>query len=194
MEIVFVFGVIKFSHLTTMHPQVRRKRLIWPIPGKKTTEIDAITNVRSSLPSVSLAGSLTDVPERKHNLTCRFFTLSNWSYLLALKCHIKFITARKRCLGQGNIFSSVCQEFCSQGESAWAGTLQGRNTPLGRYTPWAGTPPRQVHPPGSSACWEIRATSGRYASYWNAFLFIYLNWDDFCEAPFFDFLKNSDLY
>ena len=54
---------------------------------------------------------------------------------------------------------------------------------LGRYTP-----PDQVHPPGtrytplgpgtppepgtprSSACWEIRATSGRYASYWNAFL------------------------
>ena len=45
--------------------------------------------------------------------------------------------------------------------------------PPGRYTPLpqAGTPPGQVHPPGSSACWEIRATSGRYASYWNAFLF-----------------------
>ena len=62
---------------------------------------------------------------------------------------------------------------------------------LGRYTPRAGTPPgkysqagtppgqvhpRQVHHPGrysptrSSACWEIRATSGRYTSYWNAFL------------------------
>ena len=43
----------------------------------------------------------------------------------------------------------------------------GRYTPfpLGRYTPLAGTPP------GSSACWEIQATSGRYASYWNAFLF-----------------------
>ena len=41
-------------------------------------------------------------------------------------------------------------------------------TPLGtRYTPL----PDQVHPPpGSSACREIRATSGRYASYWNAFL------------------------
>ena len=25
------------------------------------------------------------------------------------------ITARKRSLGQGNIFRSVCQEFCSQG-------------------------------------------------------------------------------
>ena len=56
-----------------------------------------------------------------------------------------------------------------------------------RYTPWdqvhshpprPGTPPGtryttpdQVHPQ-SSACWEIRATSGRYASYWNAFLFL----------------------
>ena len=48
-------------------------------------------------------------------------------------------------------------------------------TSLGRYTtvplagtsPWAGTP---LH--GSSACWEIRATSRRYASYWNAFLYV----------------------
>ena len=50
--------------------------------------------------------------------------------------------------------------------------------PPGRYTPT----PRQVHPPlagtppgrytpRSSAGWEIRATSGRYASYWNTFLF-----------------------
>ena len=47
----------------------------------------------------------------------------------------------------------------------WTGTHPlGRYTP-GRYPPWAGTPPR-----GSSACWEIRATSARYASYWNAFL------------------------
>ena len=34
---------------------------------------------------------------------------------------------------------------------------------------------RYTHPgqttPGSSACWEIRSTSGRYASYWNAYLF-----------------------
>ena len=62
----------------------------------------------------------------------------------------------------------------------WAGTLPGRYTPqagtplragtplAGTPTPWAGTP---QPPPPSSACWEIRATSGRYASYWNAFLF-----------------------
>ena len=58
---------------------------------------------------------------------------------------------------------------------------------LGRYTPpWVGTPPvfGQVpplagkllppgrYPPESSACWEIRATGGRYASYWNAFLLV----------------------
>ena len=58
---------------------------------------------------------------------------------------------------------------------------------LGQVPPWAGTDPGQVHPPGkvhppgqvhprqvpprSSACWEIRATSGRYASYWKAVLF-----------------------
>ena len=62
-----------------------------------------------------------------------------------------------------------------------------RYTPS-RYTPWAGTPPRQVlpragsppvrytppgqvpPPPRSSACWEIWARSGQYASHWNAFL------------------------
>ena len=133
------------------------------------------------------------------------------------------ITARKRSLGQGNIFSSMCQEFCSQGGGVpgqvhplgrytlpWAGTPPRQVHPPGRYTPWAGTPPgrytprantppRQVHPldrytpwagtpPGRSppppgqvhpragtppgAYWEIRATSGRYASYWKAFLFV----------------------
>ena len=30
----------------------------------------------------------------------------------------RFITARKRSLGQGNIFRSVCQEFCLRGASA----------------------------------------------------------------------------
>ena len=39
------------------------------------------------------------------------------------------------------------------------------------------TPPRSRHPPGagtppSSARWEIRSTRGRYASYWNAYLFL----------------------
>ena len=58
-----------------------------------------------------------------------------------------------------------------------------RYTPLGPGTPqspgtrYTARPWDQVHPPpgpgtppsGSSACREIRATSGQYASYWNAF-------------------------
>ena len=58
---------------------------------------------------------------------------------------------------------------------------RNRYTPRTRYTPprpgtppGPGTPPDQyTPPPRSSACWEIRATSGRYASYWNAFLFFH---------------------
>ena len=129
------------------------------------------------------------------------------------------ITARKRSLGQGNIFAPVCHSVHRgkylgrypprKAQLPRAGTPPDRyspqaytppwaGTPPGRYTPWAGTPPGrytplgrynplgQVNPPPragtpslvrytpqSSACWEIQATSGWYASYWNAFLFFY---------------------
>ena len=43
-------------------------------------------------------------------------------------------------------------------------------TPPLRQTPWKQTPPRADTPP-RRACWEIRSTRGRYASYWNAILF-----------------------
>ena len=53
-----------------------------------------------------------------------------------------------------------------------AGTPPGtRHTPLGLDTPWdQALPPWEQTSPLGSACWEIRATSGRYASYWNAIL------------------------
>ena len=38
-----------------------------------------------------------------------------------------------------------------------------------RHPPYPGTDPQH------SACWEIRATSGRYASYWNVILFTSLS-------------------
>ena len=128
------------------------------------------------------------------------------------------ITTRKRSLGKGNIFSSLCQEFCTQWGSAsvhagiqpprtrhppGADTLPDqtppRPDPLGPGTPqpvtpqtrhpWTWHPPDQAppkpgppgpgtpqirHPPDQapspwcSVCWEIRSTSGLYASYWNA--------------------------
>ena len=85
----------------------------------------------------------------------------------SVRCHfIMIITARKRSLGQGNIFAPVCHSVHRGGTWAGnpqqvypqAGTPPGWYTPLGRYTPWA------MHA-------GIRSTSGRYASYWNAFLF-----------------------
>ena len=70
----------------------------------------------------------------------------------------------------------------------WAGIpldryTPGRYTSLGRYTPlqvhppagtppWAGTPPGRYTP--QTVHVGIRSTSGRYASYWNAFLFVHL--------------------
>ena len=104
------------------------------------------------------------------------------------------ITARKRSLGQGNIFIGVCQEFCSQGGSTWAGTPPGQgtppqeqthphppgaDTPQTRYTPLGtDTLPESRHPPGTTytppgteQCWEIQSMRRRYASYWNAILF-----------------------
>ena len=56
------------------------------------------------------------------------------------------ITARKRSLGQGNIFSSVCQEFCSRGgvclSTCWD------TPPWDQASPRADTP-RDQAPPGA---------------------------------------------
>ena len=46
---------------------------------------------------------------------------------------------------------------------------QGRPPPSKADPPWHGRPP-----PLCSACWEIRSTSGWYASYWNAILVFFL--------------------
>ena len=72
---------------------------------------------------------------------------------------------------EGYVFTPVCQSFCSQGgggvclSACW-------DTPPGTDTPRGAETPRSRHPPSPlrSACSEIRATSGRYASYWNAYL------------------------
>ena len=130
---------------------------------------------------------------------CPFDKLQMFQYICS---KINIITARKRSLGQGNIFRSVCQELFSesgkylgryplpqpgtppgpgtppQDQVHPAGTRytpQTRYTPRTRYIPPPGTPPTRYTPPDqvpplSSACWEIWATGGWYASYLNAFL------------------------
>ena len=50
--------------------------------------------------------------------------------------------------------------------------LGSRHTPRKQTLPEADIPSGSRHssPPLHSACWEIRATSGWFASYWNAYL------------------------
>ena len=75
----------------------------------------------------------------------------------------------------------TCLSFCSRG-GTWAGTPGTMYTPPGRYTPWTRyTPQDQVHPPDRYTCttppgrYTPRPADGyccgRYAFYWNAFLF-----------------------
>ena len=131
-------------------------------------------------------------------------TLFSYSHFVPLNI-VQFLPSATK-MRQGNVFTPVCQSFCSQGEGVclsacwdtplWAGTLPWVGTPPGRYTPWqvhpcplAGTPPGPAHTPGWCTPWAGtplgRYTpwagtpppdghcSGRYESYWNAFLFKY---------------------
>ena len=50
--------------------------------------------------------------------------------------------------------------------------------PPGADTPQSRHSPKQT-PPRHRACWEIRSTRGRYASYWNAILFV--KYVDICD-------------
>ena len=93
-------------------------------------------------------------------------------------------TTRKRSLGQGNIFTPVCHsvhrgEYLGRDFPPWAGALPGPGTPpwdqvhpLDQvHPPGPGTPPRDQVPPFRAGTPPPGAVSGRYASYWNAFLF-----------------------
>ena len=73
----------------------------------------------------------------------------------AFDCYCFLVTARKRSFGQGNIFSRVCQEFCSQGGGGLPqlmlgyhprpGTAQA-DTPPQADTPWNKLPPPPNRP------------------------------------------------
>ena len=72
----------------------------------------------------------------------------------------------QRSCGKGNIFAPVCHSVHKGG---------GGGIPEGTETdpppPGADTTPPGTRPPPQEADSSIRSTSGRYASYWNAFLF-----------------------
>ena len=70
-------------------------------------------------------------------------------------------------LGQGNLFTGVCDSVNRGGGASLHAGIP--TPPASRHPPeQTPCPPRNRHPPG------IRLTSGRYASYWNAYLFLLL--------------------
>ena len=85
------------------------------------------------------------------------------------------MTAHKRSLGQGNVFTPVCDSVHRGGVSAplHAGIHLAIDRPApGRHThthpPWADIPSLGRSPFGYYRIWT---TSGRYTSYWNAYFF-----------------------
>ena len=98
-----------------------------------------------------------------------------------------FIYRRQTKLRKGNVFTPVCQSFCSQGGYVHAGIHpppRQAGTPLGRQVPTdrqADTPPGRQNPPNRQAppCTDTSPPlpadgycCGQYASYWNAYLLI----------------------
>ena len=63
------------------------------------------------------------------------FLLRRFVLWFRVHLHLRFIfTTRKRSLGQGNVFTGVCQSFCSQGEgvSVWGVDPPGQRPPYGK--------------------------------------------------------------
>ena len=72
-------------------------------------------------------------------------------------------------LRQGNVFRSVCQEFCPQ--MGFLPQCMLGYTPLGRHPTSVDTPSLADIPQADAP--PVGYCSGRYASYWNAFLFFF---------------------
>ena len=98
---------------------------------------------------------------------------------------LNIFTARKRSLGQGNIFTSVCQELCSQGAASSRGVWSGESLLSGVSFP-GGSGPRGFWCLFPGGCLLLEGAGlvetprdgyfcGRYASYWNAFLLSFAN-------------------
>ena len=75
-------------------------------------------------------------------------------------------------LGQGNIFTGVCLSTGGVCLSACWDIPPGSRHPPDQTPPGADTPSEQTPPQEADS--SIRSTSGRYASYWNAFLLVFV--------------------
>ena len=81
-------------------------------------------------------------------------------------------------LGQGNIFKSVCPEFCPQWETCMGGgsCMEGGQAWQGVCVAGGHVCHAHPHPPTPGRYYShgIRSMSWWYASHWNAFLFVWV--------------------
>ena len=100
--------LVKSAHnalfLFWTNPQVCIPLFMWTFNWSGTWGTFLLTRMFHVLWSSSYLGSTSGLTERPR------LTGSVWVSIMD-----SIITARKRSLGQGNIFTSVCQEFCSWG-------------------------------------------------------------------------------
>ena len=116
------------------------------------------------------------------NLTKLFFPLSQLlgNFIAGAGSLFSCLTGRapfyrpKLLLRKGNVCTSVCQEFCPQDGGGCIPAYTGADTPLPLGRHW------DTDPPPLSACWDTPPPgshcSGRYTSYWNAFLSSKWHW------------------
>ena len=132
-------------------------------------------------------------------------------YFISVSAGINLLPPATK-LGQGYVFTGVCDSVHRGGSaSVHAGIPHPpsrrptppradaprsrppwEQTPLEQTppTPWEQTPREQTPSHQCRACWELRPTRGRYASYWNAILFIF-NFILMCSIFFVLQAKNT---
>ena len=129
-------------------------------------------------------------------LSCFIYYFSKYGDL-QVKCPLEFCILHRNTvkeiiylpsatkLQQGNIFTGICQSFCSLGclpqymvgytsprqIHPLAGTFLRQVNPPGQVHPLACTPPGMYTPGKHTPPPDVHC-SGRYASHWNAFLFL----------------------
>ena len=126
-----------------------------------------------NLAKIRVTQTLTIVPDVAARTALQDDTAQNYLHLMVTISYLSrtyecmnIFTARKRSLGQGNIFRSVCQEFCPQkgclvlgvfvcvcvvSQHALRQTSPLGRHPLGQTPPWADTPGQT--PPWADTPW-----------------------------------------
>ena len=97
--------------------------------------------------------------EPKNNLpkvlNCVIHLSCFWRVLSGSQANKLIVTARKRSLGQGNVFTPVCQSVCSRGV-LWCHFCYGQHHPLDSTAPPDSTPPPAGPHPFPVNKWAVR--------------------------------------